>query len=119
MKNVIQQAIESKNQDAFNKAIQDWAHELHSTFDEFTMVSLINELKAQREGKRGRVASPFTEEVVSVTGGKRGRPALSTEEKLERLQLKLEKEKEAIIKATKFKEYSKEELEEINKQRQA
>jgi hypothetical protein len=93
----INTAVESKNEVEFNQSIQEFCESLTAEVSEYALVAIINELKSKREGKRGRIESPFTEEKAISSTGKRGRPALSVEEKLERLQLKLEKEKEALL----------------------
>jgi hypothetical protein len=114
MKEKILKSIELKDEKSFIEGMMNWVNEITNGLDDYTITYLTNELKYVREGKRGRVTSPFTEQKSHSNTGKRGRPVLSTEEKLERIKIRFDKEVEDLKKNTKYKEFSKEEIEGLN-----
>jgi len=112
MLNKIKNAIEKKDVGQFNEAMTELVSQVCEGMDDYTRSQFIKEIKFQFPGKKGRLSSPFTEEKVKETGGKRGRPSLTVEEKLARIEAKLEKEKAKILEETKYRELSQEEIQE-------
>ncbi len=97
MKSQILKAIETKDSGLFKDSVEGLVSELTTGLDPFTVTAIINELKFQREGKRGRVASPFTVEKNHSTGGQRGRPALTVDQKILRMKERLDRETAELL----------------------
>jgi len=112
MRAQIKKAIENKDQDNFKTLLEQYVGEMTQGMTQWEISQLIQEIRFQHPGKKGRLSSPFTEEKVKESTGKRGRPSLTVEEKLARIEEKLKREKEKILEETKYRELSEEEIKE-------
>ena len=110
MKAQMKMAVEKKDVGSFNEALTEFVSDIIGELSQWEISQLIQEIKFQHPGKKGRLASPFTEVVEKESAGKRGRPTLTDEEKIDRLMKKLETEKAKLIESSKYRELNEEEI---------
>lgn len=95
--NEIVNAVNTKNEEAHTENVNALVNEIFGGLDEYSRNQVLKTAQETFKGSKGRIKSPFTVEKPQGTG-KRGRPALSEEEKTLRDLAKAEK-KAAELKA--------------------